>query len=88
MPRLIRSSRIAIIATLITASSSIATSAAETDNRAQAKAATPAPGGACSLITKEAGTTTNIRNCTRSREQRFSLSSCEGVVTPLRRSKA
>jgi hypothetical protein len=51
MPRLIRSSCMAILAALLT--SWPVASAAETDNGAQAKAAAPAPGGACSLITKE-----------------------------------
>jgi hypothetical protein len=53
MPRLIGSSCIAILATLIALSSWLVASAAETANRAQTKAAAPALGGACSLITKE-----------------------------------
>ena len=53
MPRSIRSARIAIIATLITSSYWLVASAAETDNPAQTKAAPPAPGDACSLLTKQ-----------------------------------
>lgn len=51
MPRLIRSSCIAILASLITSSYWPVASAAET--RAQTPAGAPVPGGACSLITKE-----------------------------------
>lgn len=54
MPWLIRSSRIAVLATLLWSFPwPAASSAAELDGRTQAKPAVPAPGGACSLITKE-----------------------------------
>ena len=50
MPRLIRSSRLAILATLIASSSALLASA---DNNAQGKPGPPTPGGASTHVTKE-----------------------------------
>jgi len=53
MSRSIRWAGIAAIATLITSSYRLADAAAQAGARPQAKAAAPAPGDACSLLTKE-----------------------------------
>ena len=56
MRRSIRSTGIAIIASILTSAYGLAVveaAAAESNNPAQTKAATPAPGDACSLLTKE-----------------------------------